>query len=173
MYGGVVCLVGTVALGLLLGLAILPPLVTSYEQSQYSYAAPLSPNFPSSQSPQTDGADPGTGADVEYGFYGTLLSREENVLMVQELFPPLPLEEKAVRTAKTFVVRVSENTEYTHQRQRADDDITAPLFSPESGLLEDIKEQAYVFVSTPDNPEQSDTVTATHVIYSEQSPFTE
>lgn len=172
-YGGTICLIGTVSLGLLLGFVVIPPLAASYEQSQISYAATpaLSPDSSSLKLPQTEGLSNAAAQSVEYGFYGTLLSKEENVLMVQELLPPLPLEEQSTATEKAFVVRVSEQTAYTHQRQRAANNSTAPLFSPESGLLENIKEQMYVFVSTRDNPENTDTVEAAHIIYSEDSPF--
>lgn len=176
LYGGVVCLVGTIALGLLLGFVILPPLFAKFQSSQYSYAAPLTGGDPASLTlpssvPQSDGVP----EQEEFGFYGTVLSKEKDVVMVQELLPPLPLEksEEKPGSAKTFVVRVSEGTEYTYQKPREKDNVTAPLFTPEPGSLDQIKDTMFVFVSSGDDPEKMETVQAQHVLYSELSPFAE
>lgn len=176
LYGGVVCLVGTIALGLLLGFVILPPFVAKFQPSQYSYAAPLTGNDPASLAlpsavPQNDGVP----EQEEFGFYGTILSKEKDVVMVQELLPPLPLEksEEKPGPAKTFVVRVSEGTEYTYQKPREKDNVTAPLFTPEPGSLDQMKKKMFVFVSSEDDPEKMETVQAQHILYSELSPFAE
>lgn len=170
------CLVGTITLGLLLGFVILPPLVAKFQSSQYSYAAPLTGSDPASLTlpsaiPQNDAVP----EQEEFGFYGTVLSREKDVVVVQELLPPLPLEKSGEKpgTVKTFVVRVSEGTEYTYQKPREKDNVTAPLFAPEPGSLDQMKEKMFVFVSSGDDPEKTETVQAQHVLYSELSPFAE
>ncbi|MEK7123161.1 MAG: hypothetical protein AAB855_04900, partial [Patescibacteria group bacterium] len=174
IYGAVVCLVGTIGLGLLLGLVVLPPLVEQYSAQARSSEALLSTT--NTTPPQLPTAPQETEQQQEqYGFYGTLLSKEENVLTVQELLPPLPLEEGAdlSPSAKTFVVRVDAQTEYTHQKPREESDLTAPLFSPVQGSLDAISNSAYLFVNTREDPAVNDTVSAAHVVYSELSPFAE
>lgn len=176
LYGGVVCLVGTIALGLLLGFIILPPVIAKFQSSQYSYAAPLTGNDPAALTlPSTVPQSDGVPEQEEFGFYGTILSKEKDVVMVQELLPTLPLEksEKKPEPTKTFVVRVSEGTEYTYQKPRGKDNLTAPLFTPEPGSLDQMKESMFVFVSSGDDPEKTETVQAQHVLYSELSPFAE
>lgn len=176
LYGGVVCLVGTIALGLLLGFVILPPFVAKFQSSQYSYAAPLTGNDPATLTlPSTVQQNDGVPEQEEFGFYGTILSKEKDVVMVQELLPPLPLEksEEKPGPAKTFVVRVSEGTEYTYQKPREKDNVTAPLFTPEPGSLDQMKEKMFVFVSSGDDPEKMETVQAQHILFSELSPFAE
>lgn len=177
IYGGVVCLVGTIGFGLLLGLVVLPPIISKFEQSQYSYAAPLDAFSPTElQSPAVSAQTDENIENPEYGFYGTLLSREENVLMIQELLQPLPLEGQSSQTqkqARTFAVRVNDETEYTHQRPRDEKNLTDPLFSPESGALEELNAAMYVFVSSQEDPENTDTINANHILYSEKSPFAE
>lgn len=173
VYGAVICLVGTIGIGLLLGLVVLPPLVAQVTSPSYSYAAPLSGSGDSELQSPAASEQIGNEQAQEYGFYGTLLSKEESVLTVQELLPPLPLEgEKGLTpTAKTFIVRVTPETTYTHQKPRAQNDLTSPLFSPIDGSLEELAPRVYVFVNTPDDTSTADTVTASHVLYSELSPF--
>lgn len=177
VYGGVVCLVGTIVLGLLLGLVVLPPVIEKYEQSRFTYAAPVSAEDPTSlplpSSAQKIGDLPESS---DYGFYGTLLSKDAGVLTIKELLPPLPLEDGAPSgnaLPRTFVVRVSDATAYTHQRPRDNDNTTAPLFSPEEGLFDNLKKDMFVFVNTKDNPDETETMGANHVLYSELSPFAE
>ena len=173
-YGGVICLVGTIALGLLLGLVVLPPLVAKY--AQYSYAAPMPDGDPGTlQSPTVSQQIERQNNEPAYGFYGTLLSKEADVLTVQELLPPLPLEKESAPqpTQKIFIVRVNNATEYTHQKPRGKDNLTAPLFSPEQGSLEQMSPNMYVFVNTTNDPTGNDTVDSSHILYSELSPFSE
>lgn len=175
VYGAVICLVGTIGIGLLLGLVVLPPLIAQFADSSYSHAAPLPKSDGSKVQSPAASEQVGNEQAQEYGFYGTLLSKEEDVLTVQELLPPLPLEreEGLTPTAKTFIVRVTPETSYTHQKPRAKDDLTSPLFTPVEGSLEELLPRIYLFVNTPDDPSTIDTVTASHVLYSELSPFTE
>lgn len=175
VYGAVICLVGTIGIGLLLGFAVLPPLVAQVTSPSYSHRALLSGSDRGElQSPAASEQIDNQQAQ-EYGFYGILLAREESVLTVQELLPPLPLEgeEELTPTEKTFLVRITPQTTYTHQKPRAQDDLTSPLFSPVEGSLEELAPRVYVFVNTPDDPTTSDMITASHVLYSELSPFTE
>lgn len=170
------CLAGTITLGLLLGFVILPPIVAKFQSSQYSYAAPLSGNNPATPTlPSTVAQNDSIPEQEEFGFYGTILSKEKDVVIVQELLPPLPLErgEEKPRQAKAFVVRVSADTEYTYQNPREKDNLTAPLFAPEPGSLDQMKEGMFVFVSSGDDPEKIETVSAQHMLYSELSPFAE
>ncbi|MDP2631058.1 MAG: hypothetical protein Q8P56_06680 [Candidatus Uhrbacteria bacterium] len=168
MYGGLICLAGTVALGLLLSILVLAPLGTRIEQSQ----KPIPPQEQGARVP----ADTETQSDTQNsnGFYGTLLSKDNGVLIVKELNPSLPLEKKSADTAtKTFAVSVSDKTGYTHQRPRDGQDVSAPLFTPEAGTFDNLKTGMYVFIATADDTSQTETVTASHVLYSENSPFAE
>lgn len=176
VYGGVVCLVGTVALGLLLGFVVLPPIVDKYEQSRFTSAPPVSAGDPASlQLPSSAQKTGDLPESSDYGFYGTLLSKDNGVLTVKELLPPLPLEKdaKPQTEPRTFVVRVTDATAYTYQRPRDKDNTTAPLFSPEEGLFDNLKKDMFIFVNTKDNPDETETVGANHVLYSELSPFAE
>lgn len=182
-YGGIATLVGTIALGLLVGLVILPTFIAQLQKfalksgdSQYSYAAPLTGGDPAALSlPGTTPQSNGVPEQEEFGFYGTVLSKEKDVVVVQELLPPLPLEksEEKPKATKTFVVRVRDGTEYTYQKPREKDNVTAPLFTPEPGSLDQMKESMFVFVSSGDDPEKTETVQAQHILYSELSPFAE
>lgn len=176
VYGCVVCLMGTVALGLLLGFVLLPPLVATFEQSQYSYAAPATSEDPAvlklPSAAETSGALP---QEQTYGFYGTLLSKDSGVLMVKELIPPLALENKTQQQpeSKTFIVRISDQTAYTYQRPQGELNPASPLFAPEEGGFDSLKKDMFVFVNTKDDPEKMENLNADHILYSELSPFAE
>jgi hypothetical protein len=174
VYGGLTCLAGTVVLGIFLGIIILAPLGTQLEQTKMA-AAPVLPGNETqalSELESTISQPSIEDSQNENGFYGTLLSREGGVLMVKELDPSLPLEKKSGTDGmKTFVVRVSENTGYTYQRPRNENDVAAPLFSPEEGKIDSLKEGMFVFVATRDDVTTAETVTASYILYSEKSPF--
>lgn len=170
MYGGLVCLIGTIALGILLSILVLAPIGTRMEQSQ----APLPLQNQQVNSPDNTTAPLNTDTQGSNGFYGTLLSKDNGVLIVKELNPSLPLEEKSANTAtKTFAVSVSDKTGYTHQRPRDEKDVSAPLFTPEEGTFDNLKAGMYVFIATADDTLTAETVTASHILYSENSPFAE
>ncbi len=170
IYGGLVCLAGTIALGILLSILVLAPIGTRMEQSQNPL--PLQ-GQPTTVSDSTT-ALPDTDPQDSNGFYGTLLSKDNGILIIRELNPSLPLETKSADTAtKTFAVSVSDKTGYTHQRPRDDKDVSAPLFTPEAGTFDNLKTGMYVFIATADDTSKTETVTASHILYSEKSPFAE
>ena len=84
----------------------------------------------------------------------------------------VPLEKKSsAPQAKTFAVRVSDKTGYTYQKPRDEKDTTAPLFAPEEGKVENLKAGMFVFVATSEDLTKTETLTASHILYSEKSPF--
>lgn len=172
IYGGLVCLAGTIALGILLSALVLTPIGTRMEQSQNPLPLQLQ-GQPTSISDSTTTL-PDTDTQDSNGFYGTLLSKDNGVLIVQELNPSLPLEKKSTdTTTKTFAVSVSDKTGYTYQRPRDESDVLAPLFTPETGTFDNLKTDMYVFIATADDTSTAETVIASHILYSEKSPFAE
>jgi len=175
LYGGLVCLAGTIILGLFLGFIVLAPLATQYEQTHSTSLAPAANQAQALNELENTVAQTAPSATQnENGFYGTLLSQDNGVLMVKELNPSLPLEKKSTPSQeKTFAVKISDKTGYTYQRPRDEKNSAAPLFTPEQGQLTNLKQGMYVFVSTPDDTSKAETVTASHILYSEKSPFAE
>lgn len=177
LYGGLICLVGTVALALLLSIVVLTPLGTRIENSRI--ATPIATNNAQGEAlndlEKTIAQPADDSLQESNGFYGTLLSKDDGVLVAKELNPSLPLEENTQKPAeaKTFVVRVSTKTGYTYQHPRDDKDASAPLFVPEEGALDDLKIGMFIFVATSDDTTQTETLTASHILYSEKSPFAE
>jgi len=177
LYGGLICIVGTVALALFLSIVVLAPLGTRIEQSrsQAQVSATDSQDQALNDLEKTITQPADADTKESNGFYGTLLSKDKGVLMVKELAPSLPLEEKANAPTgtKTFVVRVSDKTGYTYQHPRDEKDASAPLFAPEEGTLDNMKTGMYIFVATSDDTKKTETLNATHILYSEKSPFAE
>lgn len=170
IYGGLICLAGTIALGILLSVLVLAPIDTRMERSQ----SPLPLRDQQTSASDNTTTSPDTDTQNSNGFYGTLLSKDNGVLIVKELNPSLPLEEKSTDTAtKTFAVSVSDKTGYTYQRPRDGKDVSAPLFTPEEGTFDNLKAGMYVFIATADDTLTTETVTASHILYSENSPFAE
>lgn len=164
VYGGAVCLLGVVALGLFLGFIVLPPLFNHEVQQS------AAPAVQTNQVAVQPSVQP-TPSQQQFGFYGTLLSKEKDVLIIKELLSPLPLEKTAPQNPKTYVVRVTPETEYTYQKPRAEQDTTSPLFTPEKGTIDAIQTGMFIFISTFDDTNATETVKAAHVLYSEKSPF--
>ena len=177
LYGGLICIVGTVILALFLSIVVLAPLGTRIENSRIE--TPVATNNAQSEAlgDMEKTIAQGTDGSLQEnnGFYGTLLSKDKGVLMVKELNPSLPLEEKTSKPAeaKTFVVRVSDKTGYTYQHPGDGKDASVPLFTPEEGAFDNLKEGMYVFVATSDDTTKTETLTASHILYSEKSPFAE
>lgn len=165
VYGGSVCLLGVVALGLFLGFIVLPPL---FNQQQPETLGAVQQNPTVAAQPSAQQAEP---QQQQFGFYGTLLSKEKDILIVKELLNPLPLEKARTQNPKTYVVRVAPETEYTYQKPRAESDTSSPLFTPEKGIVDAIQPGMFIFVSTFDDTNTTETVKAAHVLYSEKSPF--
>ncbi len=166
VYGGAVCLFGALVLGLFLGFIVLPPLFN--QEAGQTPQSGATQQAPTAVQPSAQQAAP---QQQQFGFYGTLLSKEKDVMIVKELQSPLPLEKTQAQNPKTYVVRVAPETEYTHQKPRAETDSSSPLFTPENGSLDDIKIGMFIFVSTLDDTNTTETVKAAHVLYSEKSPF--
>lgn len=173
LYGGLVCIAGTVVLGLFLSIVVIIPLGSRLEQTRIA-AGPAQQNGSQAlnELEQTIAQPSASSAQNENGFYGTLLSKDTGVLMVQEFDSSLPLEKKSVgQETKTFAVRLSDKTGYTYQRPRDGSNLSAPLFTPEAGSFENLKTGMYVFVATSDDISRTETLTASHILYSEESPF--
>ena len=140
--------------------------VASTTQAPVAGQQPTTPP-PSGQSTTTPPPPP---PPPSVGFYGKVVKRDGSVVTIQQLLPPTAPGGKLTE-GKLYTVTAGDKIPFIHQKKATVVKPGTPPFTPEPGTVNGLNKGLFVYIETTEDIASKTSVSATQIMYSEESPF--
>ncbi len=153
-----------VILGLIIGVAVgyvIPKKPNAQAPQPQAQNQAASQSAPSLAAPSTPPPPP----QAPQGFYSKVTKNDNGTITAKEVLSTGKMGDK------TYIIKLEQKATLTYQKPVAKPAKGESPFVAQTGKVQDIKKDMYLFVLTSDNPTTSTNVTATSIMYSEKNPF--